>query len=250
MRIIPVIDLLNGVVVGGIAGRREAYRPMKSSIAADCQPASIARAFADDFGFDTVYVADLDAIQRGMPNVAAWSQIAAAGLKLWLDSGIGNSTSAGNVLGLLASCRIDARIVVGLESLESASELGSIRAVCGNQPPIFSLDLNTGQPLTRIAAWQNLVPLEMAKSSVAAGYRDLIVLDLADVGTNSGTRTLELCREIRNLDIPMLNVIAGGGVRSLADLERIKSAGCDAALVASALHDKRLMPADIRRATN
>jgi phosphoribosylformimino-5-aminoimidazole carboxamide ribotide isomerase len=70
------------------------------------------------------------------------------------------------------------------------------------------------------------------------------------VGTNAGMNTLELCRRIRTLGIPPLNLIAGGGVRSIHDLQRMQSAGCDAALVASALHDKRLTPAELRQLAN
>ena len=34
MRIIGVIDLMRGQVVGGVAGRRETYRPIQSQICA------------------------------------------------------------------------------------------------------------------------------------------------------------------------------------------------------------------------
>src|SRR5688572_18574193 len=89
MRVIPVIDLMNGQVVRGIGGKRSEYQPIKSQIATDAQPATVARAFVEHFGFDTAYVADLDAIQGRPPNLIAWKEIHAAGLKLWLDAGIG-----------------------------------------------------------------------------------------------------------------------------------------------------------------
>lgn len=250
MRVIPVIDLLNGDVVRGIAGRREAYRPIDSLIAADCRPETIARTFANDFRFDTVYVADLDAIQHGRPNVTAWQQIAEAGLKLWLDAGIGDAAAAASFLDVVTRANIDARLVVGLESLVSAAELTAIREICHGQTPIFSLDLKAGRLITRIPDWQCLSPLEIAQRAFVAEYRDLIVLDLANVGANSGTHTLDLCRKIRDAAATPLNLIAGGGVRSLADLQALESAGCDAVLVASALHDKRLTPEDIRPFTN
>ena len=62
-----------------------------------------------------------------------------------------------------------------------------------------------------------------------------------------GTRTLDLCREIRRHH-PDLTIVAGGGVRGLDDLKTLADAGCDAALVASALHDGRLTRQDIERA--
>ena len=242
MRVIPVIDLLNGVVVRGVAGRRSEYRPIVSRIADDATPAAVARAFVEKFGFDTAYVADLDAIQFGRPQAAAWQEIAAAGLELWLDAGIGTAEIAWQALQRLVDLRIEAELVVGLESLESTSELGIFEQL--GRTPIVSLDMLEGRPLVRNPAWQGLAPLELAMAMVAWGCRDLIVLDLADVGTNSGTRTLELCRQIRRVG-PPIHLIAGGGVRGTADLRALADAGCQTALVASALHDGRLTPTDI-----
>jgi phosphoribosylformimino-5-aminoimidazole carboxamide ribotide isomerase len=239
MQVIPVIDLLQGHVVRGIGGRRDGYRPIESRIAADSRPATVARALADGFGFRTAYVADLDAILRGAPDEESWSSIAAAGLVLWLDAGVGTAASAARVLKTLRRRGLRARVVVGLESLESEQSLPAIASLCGDQPPIFSLDLKAGVPLVRNPQWQSLSAIEMALAARAHGFRDLIVLDLADVGTGSGTRTLDLCRQIRQA-AELERLIAGGGVRGIADLRAVAEAGCDAALVASALHDGRL----------
>lgn len=243
MRIVPVIDLLDGLVVRGVAGRRSEYRPVESQIAEDATPAQVARAFVEKFGFDTAYVADLDAIQFGRPNVAAWQAIARAGLKLWLDAGIGTSDIARQVLSRLKDVQINAQLVVGMESLESTDELVGIVEFC-SQPPIVSLDMLAGRTLVKNPAWQELTPLELALALMAWGRRELIVLDLADVGTNSGTRTLELCRQIRRAG-PPIHLIAGGGVRGTTDLRSLADAGCQSALVASALHDRRLTPAEV-----
>ena len=45
-----------------------------------------------------------------------------------------------------------------------------------------------------------------------------------------------------------LTLIAGGGVRGPGDLARLAEAGCDGALVASALHDGRLTALDVAAA--
>src|SRR5207253_1947746 len=62
MRILPVLDLQNGVVVRGLAGRRAEYRPVVSRLTTSHQPLDIAQAFRDIFGFEHLYLADLDAI--------------------------------------------------------------------------------------------------------------------------------------------------------------------------------------------
>jgi phosphoribosylformimino-5-aminoimidazole carboxamide ribotide isomerase len=71
------------------------------------------------------------------------------------------------------------------------------------------------------------------------GVRRMIVLDLARVGVGEGVGTEDLCRQMRAAD-QNLEIIAGGGVRGRDDLKRLADAGCDAALVASALHDGRI----------
>ena len=45
--------------------------------------------------------------------------------------------------------------------------------------------------------------------------------------------------------LPEIELLAGGGVRGRADLERLAAAGCDAALLATALHDGRVERADL-----
>ena len=82
MRVIPVIDLMGGQVVRGVAGRRSEYRPVESRIAGDARPATVARAFVDEFGFEAAYVADLDAIVHGRYSSGiAWREIAGVGLE-------------------------------------------------------------------------------------------------------------------------------------------------------------------------
>ena len=249
MRVVPVIDLMNGQVVRGIAGRRSEYRPIQSSIAADARPATVSRAFVERFGFDTVYVADLDAIMHRKPDVQAWEEIRGAGLELWLDAGVGTPQGAAALDERLTATAPSTIIVVGLESVPAPLCVFDIAARCRGRRFAFSLDLQQGRPATKISMWKDEQPLEIARWVIKASVQRLIVLDLADVGIAAGTRTLELCRDIRRL-FPAIELIAGGGVRGSGDLQALADAGCDAALVASALHDGRLTAEDVRQAEN
>jgi phosphoribosylformimino-5-aminoimidazole carboxamide ribotide isomerase len=247
MQVIPVIDLLRGQVVRGIGGRRTEYRPVQSSLAADPSPHAVATAFAAQFGFQTAYVADLDAIMHQQPDCQSWQTIASCGLDLWLDAGVGALAEVQRTWELAAACRTKVRLVVGLETLASEQQLAAIAAYLPDA--IFSLDLVAGAPKSSIAAWKDHSPVRIAQTVFEHGLRDLIVLDLADVGTRGGTRTLELCRQLRRAG-DVRQIIAGGGVRHASDLVALADAGCDAALVASALHDGQLSPADLRRMPN
>jgi len=246
MRVIPVIDLLQGCVVRGIAGRRSEYRPIESRIAADPRPQSVARALAEQFGFDMAYVADLDAIEGRAANVDAWQAIQSCGLSMWLDAGVGTPNSYLAIRELLESRNLQARIIVGLESLKDPDEAGWLDERGGSQSFVFSLDLKNGDPIHQIDRWRGKSAIEIAQNAHAKGFFDIVVLDLADVGVSQGTQTLPLCQQLI-AELHPLRVIAGGGVRGIGDLEALADAGCHAALVASALHDGRLKPKDIRR---
>jgi phosphoribosylformimino-5-aminoimidazole carboxamide ribotide isomerase len=216
----------------------------------DAAPENVAWALVEKFGLDTAYVADLDAIcfppEQKEYSVPCYRRIANQGLELWLDAGIGSARAAREMHETLARLQIRAEWVIGLESLSSPQALGEIGEVLNPAQMIASLDLKAGEPITTIVEWQSSTPLEIARELLATGISRLIVLDLADVGTGGGTRTLDLCRDIR-CDHPEIELIAGGGVRGIDDLKALVDAGCDAALVASALHDGRLTREAIRQ---
>ena len=77
MRVIAVLDIMGGVVVRGIAGRRSEYRPIRSSLCSSSEPAAVARAIVERFGLQEFYIADLDAIAGGEPAWGVYEQIAA-----------------------------------------------------------------------------------------------------------------------------------------------------------------------------
>ena len=231
MRIIPVIDLKQRLVVRGIGGRRDKYRRIVSRLVASAQPADIAKSFVEQLGLRTVYVADLDAIAGAEPDWQSYAQIAAAGMTLWVDAGAGDVERAAKV----ADCPHVDSVIVGLESLIDIDALQHIIARLSSARVIFSLDLKQGEPLTRIANWRTRAPLDIARQAAALGAARMIVLDLAAVGTGEGPSTLQLARDIRQA-LPQLELIGGGGVRHQDDLDRLAEVGYDAALIASALH--------------
>lgn len=249
MRVIPVIDLMQGQVVRGVAGNRSEYRPVESRIAADARPATVARALVERFGFETVYVADLDAIQAGQPNLNAWDDIRRAGLALWLDAGVGDPSTCLAIDELLRSRMINANLIIGLESLRDPDDDGWTKAHSSITNLVFSLDLKNGVPMHHVDAWRNRSAVEIGRNVYARGFFDILVLDLADVGVGKGPSTLSLCRKLVE-DLHPARIIAGGGVRRIDDLKALADVGCSAALVASALHDGLLTADDVRRIEN
>ncbi len=133
-----------------------------------------------------------------------------------------------------------ATVVAGLETLDGPQSLGRVVAEAGPERVVFSLDLRAGQPLiANGATWRSASPLDLAADALEAGVRRLLVLDLARVGTGSGTGTLPLLAMLRTA-WPHLELATGGGVAGPDDLEHLARAGASAVLVGSALHDGRI----------
>jgi HisA/HisF family protein len=238
MRVIPVLDVMDGEVVHGLGGRRHEYRPIVSRLTASSRPLDVAAALASHFGCRELYVADLDAILDGEPAWPLYAALHEQAFRLWVDAGVRQMTRACQ----LADAGID-RIVVGLETVAGPAELAEIVRAFGERI-VFSLDLRQGEPLGERDAWQRLDAEGIAVQAVRLGVRRLLVLDLAQVGCNNGTGTRELCARL-STKYPQVSISAGGGVRHRGDLEDLRECGVQVALVASALHDGRLMRADL-----
>ena len=71
MEIIPVIDVMGGVVVRARMGQRAQYRPIVTPLSATSDPVDVARGLLSIHAFKTLYVADLDAIAGRKDNRAA-----------------------------------------------------------------------------------------------------------------------------------------------------------------------------------
>ena len=238
MRIIGVIDLLGGRAVHAKGGCRDAYRPLDAAadVPVNGDPAVLAGVYCGTLGLEELYVADLDAIAGGDEQEAAVRAIVspvdcAQGRPptVWLDAGTTTTAQARRALARGAS-----HVVVGLETLTSFDAVRDIAGGIGSNSVAFSLDLREGQALAAIPHMSRMAPQAIAQHAVAAGATSVIVLDLARVGSGRGLDLL-LIERVRR-EVPGTTLLAGGGVRDAEDLRRLASAGCDGALVATALH--------------
>ncbi|MBL8851625.1 MAG: hypothetical protein JNG89_18220 [Planctomycetaceae bacterium] len=256
MRLIPVLDLKAGLVVRGVGGRRDEYRPVESVVARSADPVEVAISLRERFGFREFYIADLDAIVGGAPHADAVRALARRDFELHVDAGLRDMQTGRALLDLGAT-----KVIAALETSPGPEHLTSLLGTLGADRVIFSLDLQSGSLLTSGNGWLNKAsgapdtlaasqeqradhtPIEIAQRAVACGVRSLILLDLAGVGESRGVPTLELCRNVRAI-APETEIITGGGVRNRTDLEALEKAGADGVLIASALHNGALSPGD------
>ena len=236
--VLGVIDLRNGLAVRARGGRRDKYEPI-DHVAGEVIPRGDARALArhylERFNLAGLYVADLDAIERRASSDSAIRSIAAIGSPLWLDAGIASLDDVRHALDCGAT-----RLIVGLETLPSFEALHTLVTHAGHRHVVFSLDLRDGRPLACAPDLAQLQPEALIARAADAGAETVIVLDLARVGSGSGL-DLELLARLRSA-ASSVRLFAGGGVRGPEDLANLSDAGCDGALVASAVLDGQFVP--------
>ena len=100
---------------------------------------------------------------------------------------------------------------------------------------MLSVDLRDGvliSPRSQLAGRGPGAAVGLARE---LGVRELLVIDLARVGSRAGP-PLEAVAALAAA-LPGVDVYAGGGVRDDRDLEALARAGAAGALVATALHD-------------
>ena len=63
MQVIPVLDLLNGLVVHAKKGDRRNYLPVDSQLCPSSNPTELISCLLSLYDFKCIYIADLDALQ-------------------------------------------------------------------------------------------------------------------------------------------------------------------------------------------
>ena len=239
MRVIPVIDVRNGIAVHARQGRRVEYRPLESTLCESCDPTAIAKIF-HQLGFREVYLADLDAIMDGRPNLDLYNQIErGTKVSLMVDAGVNSADKAKQLLESGAS-----KAIVGTETLTSTEQIPLLLQHFDRRI-VVSLDLMNGRLLTQAHELAGMSAVEAAVHFQRSGITELIVLDLARVGSGLAP-DFKLVAEIRERYESAL--LVGGGVRDVSDLERLQSIGANGCLIATALHSGAISSDQLRAA--
>lgn len=227
MKPIPVIDLLGGYAVKASQGLRSQYPVLSSPLCPSGDPVSLAHRLVHEYHCDTLYIADLDAIQ-GTGNHDDLLQILTEQLpqiSLWLDAGINNAQRLEYIAHLPG-----VRAVIGSETLSDTGLLHHHAA----QNAVLSLDYH----LSGYAGPKDLL------SSPSLWPRDVILMSLPHVGKAEGPDLSDLRQRIQQS--PQTRFYSAGGVRHRDDLLAVKAAGASGVLLASALHNGTVGAEDLQ----
>ncbi len=227
MQVIPVIDLMGGVVVRARMGDRASYQPLESPLSRTSDPVAVVNGLLSVYPFSTLYAADLDAIQANGENIPTLRRIRAEfpALQMWVDNGGADPAALEALIGADLGAP-----VIGSESQRNSALIAQHR---GSRRIILSLDFRgdafqgPGQILAEPALWpRRIIVMTLARVGSAAG---------PDLARFAAIRSIAGGREI----------YAAGGVRDTTDLLALKAAGASGALIATALHERRIVGADL-----
>ncbi len=238
MKVIPVLDILNGTVVHAIGGKRSEYKSVESLICKSAEPLEVARAFKN-LGFTELYVADLDAIIDCSIDFQSLKRLSdETGLLLMVDAGVTDLERAERLLESGVS-----KLVIGTETLQNKRFVVQAIERFGGKRVVVSLDLKGEKVIAKSGFDGCQEPLCLISEFKALGVLEIIVLDLLRVGTGKGFN-IDLLKRAASLD---LDIIVGGGVRGIQDLAELKKLGISGALVGTALHSGKISVEDLKR---
>ena len=239
LKVIPVIDVLNGKVVHAVKGKRNEYQPVQSSLTESAEPLQAAKVFMS-FGFSELYVADLDAIIDCSADFENFKDITGeTGLKLMVDAGITSIERAQKLFSNGVS-----KLIIGTETLQKKAFVAEAVKLFGSEHVVVSLDLKGDKILVKLGFDGCTDPICLLKDFKAMGVSQVIILDLLRVGSGEGVNIEFLKKVIAEIGV---DVYVGGGVRNIDDLAELKSLGISGALIATALHTGKITVAQLKQ---
>ena len=240
MKMIPVLDILDGVAVRAVGGVRNEYRPLQSIGCQSSCPIEIAHSIQARFGFNEWYIADLDGIVHRRWNCDLIEELVEQGFSLRVDLGIRSIEDLYQIGALLEKTEL----ILASEALADCTTLDLLTSMINPGQLTFSLDLIEGSMICPEGAWGDRTIEEVIDYVQQRGLQKIIVLDLAFIGCTKGVGTLELCRQLQE-KFPKLEIITGGGVRTIAQISLLEQAGIHTAILGTALHNGQLNPQDV-----
>lgn len=222
-RIVFVIDILNGIAVHAIRGERARYPPVKSRVCDSSSPLDIVSVLTPR----EVYIADLDRLQHFGDNFELIKKISEK-TRTMADIG------AENMSDVEKCAEIADTILLGTET----ASLDLIQKACKqSQGKIsVSIDIKKGRVLTNDMK-MTVEPKELVNVLNDYDIKDIIILDLDKVGTGAGI-DVEFFKEIARASNH--NVLVGGGIKDMNDIDALKEIGMGGALVATAVHNGKI----------
>lgn len=227
MKVIPSIDLMNGNVVRLVRGD-----PANKVVYSD-NPIETARKW-EAAGADMLHIVDLNAALRtGINNnEIVFKIIDSVKIPVQVAGGIRSINAINEMLNKNA-----AKVVLGTIAYK---EPDSIRQIAKKKVEklVISIDQNNGRVM--IDGWREASSygiVDAINLFMSMGIRDFLLTSIDRDGTLNGpdVTTLSLASSFANSLI-----IASGGISSLEDIIRVRSAGCRSVILGKAVYEGKI----------
>jgi len=183
----------------------------------------------------------LDAILGKIANFSVYRQIMTeTSLDLMVDAGVADIAKAREVMDAGVS-----KIVVGSETLRSLGFVSQAISAFGEDKIVVSIDQKGGKMLSASDSIALMDAVSFAQQLASLAVRQIILLDLDRVGTEHGINRTVL-RTL--LEQTKVEVLVGGGIRSLQELEQLRTLGVSGALIATVLHNGKVTVDELKAA--
>ncbi|WP_442505604.1 HisA/HisF-related TIM barrel protein [Novipirellula sp. SH528] len=229
-QIVAVVDLKSGLAVHAIAGDRQAYQPISFGGQTAGDPFALVAHYRS-LGIRSLYIADLDSILLGQPQIGLLERLISTHSELdeiLVDIGLPELDTVASLLGL-ARKRHNVFVIAATECAKNAASLQQFEGALVFSQIMLGMDYRQGVFLGGDDSEEHW--LELAKQ---LGIERVVALDTATVGTSRGPSIAEICSRIRRQS-PGVKLYSGGGIRDASDVKLLLDAGCNCCLVATAL---------------
>jgi phosphoribosylformimino-5-aminoimidazole carboxamide ribotide isomerase len=226
LTIYPAIDMRGGNCVRLLQGDYD-----KETIYGD-SPFDMARAFAAA-GAEWIHMVDLDGAKDGHRVNDSFVIETAKQLNVNVQIG-GGIRSEADILHYLENGIT--RVIIGSIAVSNPEFAIDMIKKYGHQI-VVGIDAKNGYVATH--GWLNtseVKAVELSKRFADAGAETFIFTDIATDGTLAGPNIAAVCEMA---EVTGKNVIASGGVSSLADLRALNAEGVRGAIVGKALYENR-----------
>ena len=226
LTIYPAIDMRGGKCVRLLQGDYD-----QETIYGD-SPFDMAKSFAAD-GAEWIHMVDLDGAKDGKRVNDRFVIEAAKKLQVNIQIG-GGIRSEADILHYLEN-GVN-RVIIGSIAISNPEFAIDMIKKYGGKIAV-GIDAKNGYVATH--GWldtSKVKAIELGKSFAEAGAETFIFTDIATDGTLAGPNIAAVCELA---EVTGKNVIASGGVSSLADLTAIASQGIQGAIVGKALYENR-----------
>ncbi|MFI8705650.1 1-(5-phosphoribosyl)-5-[(5-phosphoribosylamino)methylideneamino]imidazole-4-carboxamide isomerase [Bacillus sp. NPDC077411] len=228
MKIFPAIDLKNGRCVRLYQGKFQQETVMNEN------PVAQALLF-EQLGARALHIVDLDGAVAGRSeNLSVIEDICKA-LRIPVQVGGGMRSIAAIETLLLVGVM---KVILGTAALYDRTFLEEAVRLYGDKI-IVGIDAKNGYVATR--GWLDVSEtpyVQLAKEMEEVGVQTLIFTDISKDGTLAGPNFEQLQKLQSEVS---LQIVASGGVSSLADVEKLQDMNLYGVIIGKALYDKKVM---------